>query len=376
MSLAPPTSPRLHGRSRSLSPNPRQGTTSSPSLPQLLAPPMRTTSLTPSPRLTRHSWSPAHSPTLHHHVRSTLNLFYRSKDSPSGQQLHLAALQGNIELLKRTLDGGRVHIDSQDKEGTTPLILAAANNHYGCVRELLDQGASPHIRRHTGTCALFFAAQGGFLDIVKLLLDKGAPVEHPPDGGTPLFVACQCNHLAVVRELLGRGANIHATMADGATPLFIAAQNGHCKLLRFLLSKGANENQIRKDRATPLWIASQMGHADIVKELLDAGAQVDAAREDGATPLFKAAHKGHVEVVRSLVNHGATFELLNNGESALHAAALFGHLKVVKDLVAAGANVNLKNKEGQTPAELARDAGYDVIAEFLLKARPSYQTTV
>ena len=31
----------------------------------------------------------------------------------------------------------------------------------------------------TGTCALFFAAQGGFLDIVRLLLDHGVPVDIP-----------------------------------------------------------------------------------------------------------------------------------------------------------------------------------------------------
>ena len=31
----------------------------------------------------------------------------------------------------------------------------------------------------TGTCALFFAAQGGFLDIVKLLLDNNVPVDIP-----------------------------------------------------------------------------------------------------------------------------------------------------------------------------------------------------
>ena len=29
----------------------------------------------------------------------------------------------------------------------------------------------------TGTCALFFAAQGGFLDIVRTLIDSGAPVD-------------------------------------------------------------------------------------------------------------------------------------------------------------------------------------------------------
>lgn len=29
----------------------------------------------------------------------------------------------------------------------------------------------------TGTCALFFAAQGGFLDIVRVLLDSGATLD-------------------------------------------------------------------------------------------------------------------------------------------------------------------------------------------------------
>lgn len=29
----------------------------------------------------------------------------------------------------------------------------------------------------TGTCALFFAAQGGFLDIVRVLLDSGASLD-------------------------------------------------------------------------------------------------------------------------------------------------------------------------------------------------------
>ncbi|XP_021339333.1 ankyrin repeat domain-containing protein 29-like [Mizuhopecten yessoensis] len=99
------------------------------------------------------------------------------KETPSDQQLHLAALQGNFDLLKRVLDSGKVHVDCKDKEGTTPLILAAANNHLDCVKELLKQGGDPAARRLTGTCALFFAAQGGFLDIVKVLLDSGAPVD-------------------------------------------------------------------------------------------------------------------------------------------------------------------------------------------------------
>ena len=66
------------------------------------------------------------------------------------------------------------------------------------------------------------------------------------DGGTPLFVACQCNHLEVAEVLLSNGADIHTTMVDGATPLFISAQNGHLKMLKFLLGKGAKVNMARK----------------------------------------------------------------------------------------------------------------------------------
>lgn len=66
------------------------------------------------------------------------------------------------------------------------------------------------------------------------------------DGGTPLFVACQCNHLEVVEELLKHNADLNCQMVDGASPLFISSQNGHLRMVKFLLSKGANVSLARK----------------------------------------------------------------------------------------------------------------------------------
>lgn len=65
---------------------------------------------------------------------------------------------------------------------------------------------------------------------------------------------------------------------DHATPLFIAAQNGHSAVLKLLLAAGAHPDTPRNDGATPLWIAAQMGHDHIVKLLLLHGAFVDAVR--------------------------------------------------------------------------------------------------
>lgn len=57
--------------------------------------------------------------------------------------------------------------------------MSAAGGHTTCVLELLEQGADPNIRRATGTTPLFFAAQGGYLDVVKILIKAGASVDTP-----------------------------------------------------------------------------------------------------------------------------------------------------------------------------------------------------
>ncbi|XP_024223358.1 ankyrin repeat domain-containing protein 29 isoform X1 [Bombus impatiens] len=288
------------------------------------------------------------------------------KESPWDVELHLAAARGDAKRLRVLLDSGRVHVDCKDKDGTTPLILAAAGGHIEAVTELLQQGADPNARRLTGTTALFFAAQGGYMDIASLLLEHGSIVDSCSiDGGTPLFVACQCGHLDVVEGLIERGANPNAYMKDGATALFIAAQNGHLRILEVLLEHGAKTDAARTDGATPLWIGAQMGHDHVVRRLLKAGAKVDATRHDGATPLFKAAHKGHTAVVGELLKYRPSLGILPNGESALHAAALTGQMTVTRQLVGAGADPLLVNQEGITPLQLAIRHSQTQVANYL-----------
>ncbi|XP_037773371.1 LOW QUALITY PROTEIN: ankyrin repeat domain-containing protein 29-like, partial [Penaeus monodon] len=221
----------------------------------------------------------------------------------------------------------------------------------------------------TGTGALLFAAQGGFLDIVTILLDNGAKINQASkDGGTALIVAAQCGHLDVVTELLRRNADPNSAMKDRATAVFVAAQNGHTSVARTLLNAGAKANVRRLDGASPLWIASQMGHQGVVRLLMSHGVNPDICRHDGAT-LFKAAHKGHVEVVHELLPYKPCLGLLRNGESALHAAALYGHVRVLKALVQAGADPGLKNDQGLTPIQIAAQARHPEAVQLLKDAQ-------
>lgn len=254
---------------------------------------------------------------------------------------------------------------------------------------MLEQGAELNSRRSTGTTALFFAAQGGHLDVVRILLKARAKVDIPSlDGGTPLFVAAQGGHVKIIRELLDCGADVNACMKvnqsffqffflfrifqyknvilqDRASAAFIAAQNGHRTVLSLLILAHASMDIKRIDGATPLWIAAQMGHDHICKVLLQNGANVDTVRCDGATPLFKAAHKGHASVVTVLLKYRPNLGLLPNGETALHAAAMFGHMTVCKQLVAAGSDIMLKNQDGLTAMELAHHENYTSIRDYL-----------
>ena len=56
------------------------------------------------------------------------------------------------------------------------------------------------------------------------------------------------------------------------TPLFIAAQEGHEAVLRLLIEAGADIIMATDDGVSPLYTAAQGGHAVIVQILRDAGA--------------------------------------------------------------------------------------------------------
>ena len=72
--------------------------------------------------------------------------------------------------------------------------------------------------------------------------------------------------------LMEAGADANKARDDGVTPLYIAAQKGHDAVVRALLEAGADVNTAWDNGATPLRIAAVNGHEAIVHILSDAGA--------------------------------------------------------------------------------------------------------
>ncbi|XP_057372027.1 ankyrin repeat domain-containing protein 29-like isoform X2 [Daphnia carinata] len=313
--------------------------------------------------------------------RSLPSMSYK-KESLSDVRLHSAARQGNVMDLRHLLESGKVHTDSRDKEGTTPLMMASAGGHFECCRELIKQGADPTLCRKTGAGSLFLAAQGGFNDIVNLLIRAGAQVNgRCKDGGTALMIAAQQGHAEICLELINSGADIHYQMKDGATCLFLAAQNGHAKVVSLILAIAdsakdssalmAEEmiNIRRLDGATALYMSAQMGFDYVVRLLLSAGANPNIVRNDGVSPLLKACQKGHVDAVRELLQANPSLELCQNGDSPLYAAVLRRDMPIIRILLKAGADAYLATSRSLlSPKTLAEKLHFWEIVDLLSAA--------
>jgi ankyrin repeat protein len=111
----------------------------------------------------------------------------------------------------------------------------------------------------------------------------------------------------VVRLLLRAGVNPNIVSTDGkrATPLHIATQNGHLAILEALIELGANVNHIVDRGWTLLMMATARGHIDIVRALLAAGADpliaiTEAGPFNGSTALNVAKALNHSAIIALL----------------------------------------------------------------------------
>ena len=120
-------------------------------------------------------------------------------------------------------------------------MLAAMNGHTASVKLLLDMGSDINAQIETNrNTALTLACFQGRHEVVSLLLDRKANVEHRAKTGlTPLMEAASGGFVDVGRVLLDKGADVNAPPVPSSrdTALTIAADKGHCRFVELLLSR-------------------------------------------------------------------------------------------------------------------------------------------
>ncbi|XP_063991505.1 ankyrin repeat domain-containing protein 17 isoform X6 [Diachasmimorpha longicaudata] len=284
--------------------------------------------------------------------------------------LSLAASGGYVNIIKLLLShGAEINSRTGSKLGISPLMLAAMNGHTAAVKLLLDMGSDINAQIETNrNTALTLACFQGRHEVVSLLLDRKANVEHRAKTGlTPLMEAASGGYVEVGRVLLTKGADVNATPVPSSrdTALTIAADKGHCRFVELLLSRGTQVEVKNKKGNSPLWLAANGGHLNVVDLLYHAGADIDSQDNRKVSCLMAAFRKGHIKVVKWMVNHVTQFPsdqemtryiaTVNDKELLVKCQECVKVIRAAKETQAAKANKNASSLLEELDMEKTRE---------------------
>jgi ankyrin repeat protein len=220
-----------------------------------------------------------------------------------GRTALMAAVERGCVAAIHVLAKAGANIHAQDAYGFTALdnVRRAGRE---VVEALIQCGAEVNRRNGNESFPLIQAARFHMGDesiaAVDGFLDAGAEIDAADEGSgdTALMWAATTGSVEVVRLLLERGADPNRADKYGFTALIDAARGGWAEIVHLLLRYGADVNAESHPDFTAIYAAASEGNADIVRLLIFHGADVGGNRGEYA---LNAAKQGqHQEVINIL----------------------------------------------------------------------------
>ena len=237
-----------------------------------------------------------------------------------------AVRANDVESVKALLDAG-ADVNQTTGYGWSPLLVATQNRYYKLASYLIDRGADVNLPNNGGWVPLYLATDNrniengdypvrkpdmDHLDFIKLLLDEGANVNArvkdstetrtvftnqwlDENGATAFLRASQSGDIELMKLLLARGADPKIATTLGVTALQVAAGIGWVEGVTYEWSPKAT--------------------LEAVQMLLDLGLDPNAQADTGRVALHGAAHKGRADVVQALFDKGARLDIKDYGNT-------------------------------------------------------------
>jgi ankyrin repeat protein len=286
--------------------------------------------------------------------------------------LHFAARQGAAETVRVLVEGGANVNLTAAGDRTSPLLMAVINGHFDIARFLLEKGADAAAANEAGVTPLYatinlqwapksfypqprayLQQQTGYLELMTLLLDKGADP-----------------NARVNRKTWFTQYNFDLLRVDdaGATPFWRAAYASDIEAMKLLASRGADPyiptmKPAAGGRQQQGGTRSSSEVANPLPSLPVGGPAIGALHaaagvgfgEGFAGNAHRAAPTGMLAAVKYLVEelHVDVNAIDDDGNTAVHHAASRGDNEMILYLVSKGADVTRVNRAGQTTVDLA-----------------------
>lgn len=196
---------------------------------------------------------------------------------------------------------------------------------------------------------------------------------------TPLKTAAACGHLNIVKVLVERGAEVYSNPMASYPAVMDAAWNKQEEIVNYFLNEIPEKAVGTNGLGVTINLAARQGWTEIVREHIERDPLAVHQRGwIGDTPLHWPCHNGFGDIVKLLIDNGADIEAdeINwLGGKPLHWASEHAP-NTTKILLEHGANVNSRNEKedspcyGRTPLihNATQREDCSEITEMLLKA--------
>ncbi|WP_072994045.1 ankyrin repeat domain-containing protein [Pseudozobellia thermophila] len=268
-----------------------------------------------------------------------------------------AASSGHLDLVRYLIEKGS-KLDLVDSHGYGPISFAAATGQQDTAiyDAFIAGGADITEKDHHGKNALLVAAgRAKDLKLIDYFIGKGLDINSTDDHGNGIFhYASQGGNIDVLKQLVERGIPTKKNEATGENAIFFASKGRDIsiELYQYLESLGLNANVRTKEGLTPLHnLARSSKDLKAFDYFVEKGVDPNAVDADGNTALLIAAERNNLEVVSYFAEKSNDIDHSNGkGQTALALALQNNSADVVSYLISKGADVHVKDGKGNNLA--------------------------
>ncbi|KAI8680929.1 hypothetical protein NCS55_00341800 [Fusarium keratoplasticum] len=305
-----------------------------------------------------------------------------ARNQQGGTLLHDQVQCGSLERIAEMLNLiDEVDLNSQDREGYTPLHVATSLGREEAVRMLLGKpGIRLNLTDNIGRTPLTLATYWGLKKMALVLIEHSEAFPVAREGHLSalvlaakhgdkdicnrLMVACQYQNLSFHLDMSGKGLLHHAAINDWNDVIETCLRRG---------GRTININQIDHSGRSALHYASSLGNVASCQALIEGGASLTLQDRLGRTAVQDAADAGFKDALILLLRSGRVDPNQRDieGRNLVHWAATLDCVDAMKLISQMpGVKLNQRDRHGKTPIDIAFICQSKYVGLFLAEKTP------